>query len=134
MRACGIGLGLVVSACLLAGPALSDPAPLAPPEGTSTKLNLYIRVRDLQTTEYCATEKLSAPSCAPGKFYEAKDACAAPYKVASVSCTLANFNADASLVANAIDVKQVTGSCVWSFDKLQPDNAPMATTTLLCIK
>ena len=94
----------------------------------------YIKVKNAQTTEYCATENLGAPACAIGDFWEAKDECAAPYKVASVSCALSDFDYGAHIVENATDVKQVTGSCVWAFIKLPADKAPKATTSLLCVK
>ena len=104
-------------------PAAPDPNP-----------SLYIKVKNAQTTEYCATEKLAGASCAVGDFWEAKDTCAAPYKVASVSCALSNFDYGARIVENATDVRQTTGSCVWAFSKLPVDKAPQATTSLLCVK
>ena len=85
-------------------------------------------------TEYCKGETLGVPACVPGLMYEAKDSCASPYKVAAVSCALADLGSEPRLVENGPDAKQATGSCVWAFAKLAADKAPLATTTLLCVK
>ena len=114
------------------GPAGAQLQPAEPPSGAN--LNIYIKVRNLELAEYCKAESLGVPRCNPGKMFEAKDACPAPYKVAAVSCGLSDLGAEPKLVVSGPDAKQATGSCVWSFDKLLADKAPQATTTLLCIK
>ena len=112
-----------------------DLKPLQPAQPLAAgSLQLYIKVRDQALVEYCQGEKLGVPRCVPGTMYEVKDGCAPPYRVASVSCKLADLGSEPRLVENATDGQQTTGSCVWAFSKLTADKAPLATTTLLCIK
>ena len=109
--------------------------PLQPPQPVSgSALQIYVKVRSQNLAEYCKAEALGVPRCNPGKLYEAKDACAVPYKVAAVSCGLSDLGAEPRLVVAGPDAAQATGACVWTFDKLAADKAPQATTTLLCIK
>ena len=128
-RTLGVSTMFFLLAC---GGASAQLQPAEPPSGAS--LQFYIKVRNLELAEYCKAEALGVPRCNPGKMYEAKDACPAPYKVASISCGLSDLGAEPRLVVSGPDAKQATGSCVWSFDKLAPDKMPQATTTLLCIK
>lgn len=109
--------------------------PLQPPQPVSgSALQIYVKVRSQNIAEYCKAEGLGVPRCNPGKLFEAKDACAAPYKVAAVSCGLSDLGAEPRLVVATPDTAQATGACVWAFDKLAADKVPLATTTLLCIK
>ncbi len=115
--------------------AQQPPTPLQPPQPVSGgALQIYVKVRNQKLAEYCKAEALGVPRCNPGKLFEAKDACAAPYKVATVSCGLSDLGAEPRLVVSGPDATQATGTCVWTFDKLVADKAPSATTTLLCIK
>jgi len=128
-----LGAGVVLLVC---GAAKAEqPKALAPAQpATGASLQFYIKVKNQLTTEFCKTEQMGVPRCTPGAMYEAKDTCAPPYKVAAVSCDISTYAFEPRLVENSSDVKQVTGSCVWSFTKLPADKAPQATTTLLCVK
>lgn len=130
LRIFGLSAALALVGVGSASAELLQPA--QPPSGAS--LQFYIKVRNGDLAEYCKAEGLGVPACVPGKMYEAKDACPAPYKVAAVSCGLSDLGAEPKLVVAGPGALQATGSCVWSFDKLAADKAPQATTTLLCIK
>ncbi len=139
MRGCqklGLATGVALLLAATAGMADDIPKnPLAPAQpATGASLQIYIKVKNQQVTEFCKTEQMGVPRCMPGTMYEAKDACGATYKVAAVSCDLADYSFEPKLIENSSDAKQETGSCLWSFTKLPADKAPQATTTLLCVK
>ena len=132
-------LGVLGAMLLLAGTTAWAEEPKAQPlqptkPEAAASLQLYIKVKDQVLAEYCKSEGLGVPRCTPGALYEAKDTCAPPYKVASVSCALSDLGSEPRLVETAADAKQMTGSCVWGFGKLAADKAPTATTTLFCVK
>ena len=133
---CALGVVILLGGTANADEGNKDPKAALQPASpaTAANLQLYIKVKDQLLAEYCKSETLGVPLCVPGTLFEAKDSCAPPYKVASVSCGLSDLGSEPRLVENAADAAQTMGRCVWGFGKLAADKAPMARTTLFCVK